>query len=610
MTEFWANIEARSWPITYSPKDKLKYIAPEHSALLYNKPIVGSEAYTGMAIYSDAPIDLKLYGDAAFTSGVNNMILHSNVHQPTEKKPGLTLGVYGQSFNRHNTWYAYGKSFFDEQARVQYLLQQGFRMSDALIYLGDKMPSLELSDKELDKFLLKNAKFNYCNSEVLLERITVKDGVLLLDNKYPFQFLVVRDKELNLETVRKIESLVKDGAIVFAPKPQVTLSLNQLDANNAELKTIADKVWGTTADKQVKTNAYGKGKVVWSLGEMNKLYSPDFEAKGVKPAALLHIHKKLASSDVYYLVNTNDTSSISFEANFRLTGKVPTIWDPMDGKTYPLALYNQSDKYTKIPLTLRAKQSLFVVFTNETSKVCFTSLKSAEGIQLFPLDRKDKIETLPLIYYNLKGEIVAQSNLGGQFIVNSNTGKESKLNIAQAETMVLADAKGTVTFENERTLGTKPIEKFVSFTASTDSLVKYYSGEATYRMKIKIPSKYKTQEQAIYLQLEQFGATGNIEINGVQVGTIWDPTYKMDITDFIKAGYNDFTIKVTNPWRNRLIGDKVKSREEKDLWTTSPMIKKGDPIPIITKEANLFPSGISKPIKLFFEHPLIIAINH
>ena len=150
----------------------------------------------------------------------------------------------------------------------------------------------------------------------------------------------------------------------------------------------------------------------------------------------------------------------------------------------------------------------------------------------------------------------------------------------------------------------------MSFTESSDSLVKYYSGEATYKMKVNIPSKYKISNQSVYLQLEQFGATANIEINGKQVGIIWDPTYKMDITSFIKAGDNDFTIKVTNPWRNRLIGDKVKSRGEKDLWTTSPMIKKGDPIPIITKEANLFPSGISKPIKLYFEHPLVIDINH
>ncbi len=610
MTEFWANIEARNWPINYVPKDKLKYVAPEHSALLYNKPIVGSEAYTGMAIYSDAPIDLKLYGDAAFTNGVNNMILHSNVHQPTEKKPGLTLGVYGQSFNRHNPWYAYGKSFFDEQARVQFLLQQGFRMSDALIYLGDKLPSLELNEKDLDKILPKNTKFNYCNSEVLLDRTSVKDGEILLDNKYPFQFLVVRDKELNLATVKKIEALVKAGATVFAPKPTATLSLKELDVNNAELKAMTDKVWGTSSDKQVTSNSYGKGKVVWSLDEIKKTYAPDFEAKGVKPDALLHIHKKLANGDVYYLVNTNDTSSISFEANFRVNGKVPTIWDPMDGKTYPLALYNQTEKYTKIPLTLRAKQSLFVVFTIEASKPYFISMKSIEGVQLFPIDGKDKMETLPLFYYNSDNKIVAQSSLGGKFILNSITGKESKINIAPAEAIVLADAKGIITFENELAIGTKPIDKFLSFTESSDSLVKYYSGEATYKMKVYIPSKYKAPNQPIYLQLEQFGATANIEINGKQVGIIWDPTYKMDITSFIKAGDNDFTIKVTNPWRNRLIGDKVKSRGEKDLWTTSPMIKKGDPIPIITKEANLFPSGISKPIKLYFEHPLVIDINH
>ena len=62
-------------------------MTPQHAAQLYNKPIVASEAYTGYALYSDAPFDLKLFGDQAYSEGVSQMILHSYVHQMQDRGP-------------------------------------------------------------------------------------------------------------------------------------------------------------------------------------------------------------------------------------------------------------------------------------------------------------------------------------------------------------------------------------------------------------------------------------------------------------------------------------------------------------------------------------------
>ena len=126
MTEFWAqSSEYREWPIVNEPGNYGNHAIPYHVSLLYDKPVIGCEAYTGMALYSDSPIDLKLFGDRAYCEGVNKMILHSYVHQPTDMRPGVTLGIYGQTFNRNNTWFNWADGFFGEQARIQYMLQQG-----------------------------------------------------------------------------------------------------------------------------------------------------------------------------------------------------------------------------------------------------------------------------------------------------------------------------------------------------------------------------------------------------------------------------------------------------------------------------------------------------
>ena len=46
-----------------------------------------------------------------------------------------------------------------------------------------------------------------------------------------------------------------------------------------------------------------------------------------------------------------------------------------------------------------------------------------------------------------------------------------------------------------------------------------------------------------------------VEINGKEVGVLWFPPFKIDITDYVKAGTNSLKISVTNTWANRLIGD-------------------------------------------------------
>ncbi|MBS0000225.1 MAG: hypothetical protein KFF73_14690, partial [Cyclobacteriaceae bacterium] len=142
MFEFWTNPDANGM-VRNNPVENTGYVTSAEAGQLYGKKIIPAEAYTGYAYYSEAPWDLKPFGDRAFCRGINRMVLHSYVHQPTEKKPGMTLGWFANHFNRHNTWWPHLEGWTTFQARVQYLLQQGIPVSDILYLEGDRMPQYQ-----------------------------------------------------------------------------------------------------------------------------------------------------------------------------------------------------------------------------------------------------------------------------------------------------------------------------------------------------------------------------------------------------------------------------------------------------------------------------------
>ena len=47
-----------------------------------------------------------------------------------------------------------------------------------------------------------------------------------------------------------------------------------------------------------------------------------------------------------------------------------------------------------------------------------------------------------------------------------------------------------------------------------------------------------------------------VTVNGKPVGTAWHAPYRLDVTEALKPGKNEVSIKVADAWVNRMIGDK------------------------------------------------------
>ena len=92
----------------------------------------------------------------------------------------------------------------------------------------------------------------------------------------------------------------------------------------------------------------------------------------------------------------------------------------------------------------------------------------------------------------------------------------------------------------------------------TDPGVKYFSGTATYTKSID-PAMVKpllANGGRVMLDLGTVKNFAEVSVNGTAYPVLWKPPFRLDVTDAVKgAAKIDLTVKVTNLWANRLIGD-------------------------------------------------------
>src|SRR5205085_5298374 len=111
-------------------------------------------------------------------------------------------------------------------------------------------------------------------------------------------------------------------------------------------------------------------------------------------------------------------------------------------------------------------------------------------------------------------------------------------------TLVTVNGPWKVAFQPD--LGAPPeiqMEKLESWTANANDGVKYFSGTATYTQAVQLQPG---QGRRVILDLGTAKDIAQVAVNGKQVGTLWKPPYRIDVTDAIRPGANQLEIKITN----------------------------------------------------------------
>ena len=124
------------------------------------------------------------------------------------------------------------------------------------------------------------------------------------------------------------------------------------------------------------------------------------------------------------------------------------------------------------------------------------------------------------------------------------------------------------------------------WSKNADSKIKYFSGHAIYTNSFKIS---KLPEGETYIDLGKVMVMAKVKINGQEVGGVWTPPYRLNITKFLKKGVNTVEVDVVNNWRNRLIGEK--NMPESERFTHQSFT-------YLNKDSELQESGLIGPVEI------------
>ena len=146
-------------------------------AHIYGQNLVAAESMTSIQnAFSWHPEKLKRTADLEMASGLNRFVIHTSVHQPLDdKKPGFSLGPFGQYFTRQETWAEPAKAWMDYLGRSCYLLQQGKPVVDVLYYYGENHNITSAFAEKLPA-IPAGYEFDFANATALKEALRIEGG--------------------------------------------------------------------------------------------------------------------------------------------------------------------------------------------------------------------------------------------------------------------------------------------------------------------------------------------------------------------------------------------------------------------------------------------------
>jgi hypothetical protein len=530
------------------------------AAHLTGKPVVGAEAFTRMeGDWTAHPYSMKIKGDRAFTNGVNRYFFHTSAHQPWNDhvKPGFTMGQFGTQFHRNNTWFYQSKEWLKYISRCQFIMQKGNYVSDFLVLYGDDRGFNNfLGQKEaIDMDYIPGYRFNLAESGTLKTLsvdangdIRVSHEGMLLENRYKF-LLLKRAGMMKVKSVELLAELAEQGATIFAPRPVRTPGLRDYTKADKTLQKLVQKYWDSGM-------ILSPEKFDQVLAEIQ----PDCEL----PDSTEYCHHNIDGNSFYFVSNQTYTER-NIIATFRVSGKIPEIWNPESGEIYPASNWKATPGgRTEVALDLSEAESLFVVFRKSTGK---------------------------------KGD--------------------SKPSASYKELSQLDDS-WTVSFDKHYVpQGQINLDRLIPLNEHADFDVRHFSGTATYLTTFKVE---KVNKQ-IFLDLGDVQVIAEVTLNGKRFKTLWKPPFRLDISDVAQSGENSLEVKVTNLWVNRLIGDEHfpawegrvngdKMKRGKNYNALPAWLVKGEAMPEDDKKAfsawchwsmddELLSSGLIGPVKIF-----------
>lgn len=539
MGEFWV-------PSPHRPKPENRFFVKQaaSAAHIYGKQRVAAEAFTSIGPHWEDVLwkSVKPSFDHEACAGLNLSFIHTFTCSPASM--GLPGQEYfaGTHFNPNVTWWDKAGAVVGYMNRSQFLLQQGTFVADVCYYQGDHVPNI-VQRKEADPAgALPVFDYDVISEELLLSQLTVEDGGFSLPGGMKYRVLVLPDHAiLSEDALKKVRQLVSEGGTVLGPKPVRTASLSGHPEDEKAFLRMADELWGKGDPPKTGERGTGKGRVVWGKSARAFLLedgiAPDCEWEG-EAEDYGFIHRRTEEADIYFVSSRRETPVEEF-FKFRVSGKQPELWNPLTGEIRKAAAFAQMDGRTALPLSFDPCGSWFVVFRGDIAPT------AAGGVMT-------------------NGETVTP--------------------------LIDLDGPWTVAFDPEWAgEETVVFDTLESWTERPEVGIRFYAGTAVYRKTFAVPEAALSAGKRLLLDLGDVREMAEVRLNGKEVGILWTPPFRVDLSGAVRAGENHLEVEVVNNWPNRLIGDAGLPPDQR---RTKTNVKK------FTGDSPLIVSGLLGPVRV------------
>ena len=357
MSAFWVRKRA-GWYATYPgcEADLRESASVSH---IYGQNICGAESFTtngkrgkwdGFWAYQCHPGLLKRYADAAMSHGLNRFIIHSSVHQPSDEHvPGLSLGIYGQWFNRHDTWAGEARAWTDYLSRSSFMLSQGRNVADIAYFYGeDTNPTAVHYERRVE--IPSGWNYDYVNADILCNVLKIKGKSLKAESGAEYRAVVLDTAvhKMSIDLLRALDRISSAGTLICGNKPLRCADLG----NDAEFAELTGRIWS-------RDNTFLPENLQFAL--RNRGIDEDVILEDTDSMAF--VHRKLRDSEIYWLSNASSRHR-TVKASFKVDGLVPEIWNAYDASVKSVE-FQRRDGRTVLEFEMDRDDALFVVFTRK-----------------------------------------------------------------------------------------------------------------------------------------------------------------------------------------------------------------------------------------------------
>jgi hypothetical protein len=580
--EFWAGRELGD----------IECRAASSASHIYGKNITYGEAFTSDRFYEFHPYALKARGDWAFSEGINHLVLQTFIQQPDETRTPGVNAWFGTEFNRKNTWFGPGRAWIDYLRRCHVMLQQGRNIADVAYFIGEDTPKMTgTRDPELPA----GHSFDYLNAEVLENRLRVKDGRFVLPDGTSYGLIVFPEsKAMRPAVLTKVRDLVNAGGRILGTAPTHSPSLQDHPAADQRVKELAGEFW-TDGAKPGGGRVFVSRDLAGALAQLG--IAPDVSS--YDPKKLLWVHRSTPEREIYFVSNQTD-ESLALSPVFRVSGRAPELWDAAAGTVEASARHAGSGAGTRVDFTLNPRGSVFVVFPAQSG----TNLPDVVAVT------RENQPAPEVTVVREENSLVARVEANGRYLFTSSSGKSSGATMADLPAPHALAGPWRLIFPPHRDVPAEiTLPTLTSWTDQANEAIRHFSGTATYEHTVSLRPEWFGPGRRQFLELGRLEVIAEVTVNGQPLGVAWLPPYRVDVTGVLHTGDNHVSIRVTNLWRNRLLGDRKypegypggpKPKEFQSEVTSTASLKLDDP---------LQPSGLLGPVRVLVRQDLPVVLR-